>query len=347
MSLRRLAAAILCAAFTIPCSDAARAVDAYWHGVRSTVWSDGIQGGQSNWYSQAPPNGNARNVPDGTATFAAGAMQFNVVMTQDADIDRMIFATDAPLYTFRLARNVDFYVNGAGLINRSNQVPKFTLLKNVIMTVTGAARFVGAGAKAAQITTIDGAALDFLVTARGGDAIVFNTKDGKTRFYASSSAEDMTITNRTGGSVLFNGYATGAKAHIINEADGLLKVSGGFGPDGDLQIPVGEVDNDGSVDIGTRTLRVARNFAQSADGELSLSMSSARFGSVVTSLNATLGGALSILAANNVNPGSYKVVRAGGTRTGKFGQLNFTGPANLKARLAYSAKEVTLIVETK
>src|SRR5690348_12850317 len=105
MSSRRLAAAVFCAVVTLTCAQTAHALDAFWHGVRSDVWSDGIAAGISNWYSQAPPDGVARAVPGGTATFAPGAMRFNLRITQNASVARMIFTSDAPLYTFRIARN--------------------------------------------------------------------------------------------------------------------------------------------------------------------------------------------------------------------------------------------------
>src|SRR5262249_43891997 len=141
--------------------------------------------------------------------------------------------------------------------------------------------------------------------------------------------------------------ATGAKAHLVNKAGGVLNIFVAVGPDGNLQIPIGQVENDGVAIVSDRTLRVARSFTQRAAGLLDLNVFANSFGSVITGQNAAVGGTVSIRAGASAKAGTYRIIRAGGARTGKFAQFAFKGPPNLKARLAYSAKEVVLILENK
>src|SRR5687767_6804042 len=92
-------------ALAIALATQAHALDAFWHGARSTYWNDGIdpQTNKSNWYAQAPPNGNPQDVPDVTAFFPAGALNTLVKVYDDSSVTTiatMRFPATSPAYRF-------------------------------------------------------------------------------------------------------------------------------------------------------------------------------------------------------------------------------------------------------
>ena len=91
------------------------AASAWWHGVRSDNWKDGVSGGQSNWYSLAPPNGTAQPVPDKTAKFAPGAKTFDVSIGAPTTVETMDFRSAPPRYTFTVTDT--FSLTGKGVLN--------------------------------------------------------------------------------------------------------------------------------------------------------------------------------------------------------------------------------------
>jgi hypothetical protein len=345
----RLAAGIAAFIFVCAGSRIVQAEDAFWHGVRSDIWNQGISGGVSNWYSDHPPNGVALDVPTTTAIFADGALRTSIVIKQDAAIGRIRFDPDAPVYSFRIARARKLSLTGRGLTNGSASTPQFTVLQSSLMELTGTARFIASGgAAAANIQTVDGGRLTFGDQTQGGNATVHNDRRGQTVFRNKSSAGQMIITNQNRGVVMFLNLSTGDHAHLINGARGEIDASFGGGPAGDGVIPVGAIDNGGVVDLSSNTLKVAQTFTQTGGGSLNLDLtSSTLFGSIVTTQGATLGGDLNVTAHLGIDPGNYKIIHAKGGRTGTFARLTFTGRNDLKARLAYSGKEVVLIVTEK
>lgn len=351
MSSRRIAAAILCAAFTLTCADSANALDAFWHGVRSDRWSDGLDPAtqQSNWYSQAPPNGVARRVPDGTATFAKNAMTSSLIITNLAEIGLMQFDSDAPLYAFRIARNTALRLTGAGLLNKSSSTPRFTLLGEAQMELRDDAHLASLGATpAAQITLTDDAVLFFRDQSGGGNAIVANKNHSELGFLDQSSAENMTILNQSHGIVLFDSLASGDNAHLINQVTGFVDFTATSGPNGDHKMPVGRIENDGTIGLDYLRLIVAKSFTQTSNGSLRLRLHRpANSGAVTTGQNVTLGGELVLQASPITETGTFNVVRAGGALGGKFTSVRFIGRADLKARVAYSGKLVRVFVEEK
>ena len=351
MSLRQLAAAVACTTviLAVVTSIPAHALDAFWHGVRSDKWEDGIDPGtqQSNWYSQAPPNGAARQVPHGTATFAKDALRMSLRITSLAEVGLMQFDSDAPLYAFRVARNAALRLTGAGL--KSSSTPRFTLLGHAQMNLHDDAHLVSLGATpAAQITLTDDAVLFFRDQSGGGNATVANKNNSEVGFLNHSSAENMTILNQSNGIVLFNNLASGGKAHLINQVTGLLDFTNTSGPNGDHRMPVGRIENDGFISLRYLKLVVGKSFTQTANGQLRLALyKPANSGGVVTGQNVTLGGDLVLEASPITTTGSFDVVRAGGAITGKFASVFLLGRNDLKARVAYSGKLVRVFIEEK
>lgn len=110
--------------------------DAYWHGVINNEWTVGIDSstGLSNWYSKPPPNGTARDVPSGSATFAAGAKQFSVHVSADATIQKMVFTATAPHYSFLIHGQDRLYIKGDGIIDKGTVHPKFFVTGSVFIS---------------------------------------------------------------------------------------------------------------------------------------------------------------------------------------------------------------------
>jgi hypothetical protein len=159
----------------------------------------------------------------------------------------------------------------------------------------------------------------------------------------------MTIRNRDGGEVTFFDRSTGGDARLENQRQGVIEFLG-TGPAGDRVIPVGTIVNNGRIGLGDRTLKVRHGFGQGSSGVLFIDVKSGgRVGGVDDTVGAVnLNGALVVYADRTTRPGNYKIVRARqGVRSGKFSTLILRGRNNLKARLAYSRKEVTLIIERK
>lgn len=293
--------------------------------------------------------GVARAVPDGIATFADGAMRFGIVVRQNATIGRMRFTVDAPLYSFTIARNKSFVVGGFGVSNQSTNSPRIRVLGGAELRLTGTARLVGPqSSPAARITTTDDGGLIFVDSARGGNGVVINSARGVTSFDDNSSAEQMDITNQNGGWTIFAGRSTGETASIFNSAGGDLDCVHAFGPQNDRRLPMGDVVNRGRVLLGRVNLALIRGYTQSSEGTLNINViSNTIFGVLTTGQGVRLAGAFIVNAGAGVQAGTYKVIRATGARTGKFASVQLNGAPTLKARLAYSGKEVSLILEPK
>jgi len=320
----------------------------YWHGVRSDDWNDGISGSVSNWYSAPPPNGGPLNVPKINAMFAKGALRLNIVIRNRTGIGKMQFEPEAPVYTFRIARNRTMTIDGAGIVNKSNSTPKFTVLKGATLLLNGTAALRPlAGGASASIEAVDlGAGFKLGSEAKGGNAIVLNRNNAYTHFLDRSTAERMTITSRSGGETAFFDRSSPERAHLINLTGGYTSVAGTDGPSGNGVVPVGRIDNNGQFAIGDRTVNVEQTLTQGADGSLKLIIRQQVYGSLSIEGQATLDGELIVNATSSALPGTYKVIVAN-ARTGQFSKLTFSGPSTLKARLAYSAREVRVIIEPK
>lgn len=137
MAAGRLAfAGILTVAFTMAAAPAF-AGSAYWHGTRSGNWGDGIrsQSGESNWYSTPPPNGSPEPVPDGTATFAAGADHVTVTIDRPTIVRTLVFEKVPQRY--RIIVDNPLTVIGKGVVTERSRPPLFEI--SSAMTLIGRA----------------------------------------------------------------------------------------------------------------------------------------------------------------------------------------------------------------
>lgn len=347
MKMRIGIGAMLACALAIGITAQAYALDAFWHGVRSTDWNHGIHPPTqtSNWYSLAPPNGLPRQVPDGTATFANGAVRMRLKISDDTVIATMRFPANTATYTFGIDTDKQLLINGSGLINNSTVSPFFFV--DGSMTFVQAAKMTGTAGPSAKISTINDGTLSFRNTSRGGNAIVKNILGGKTVFFDRSSADQMVITNlgSNGGAqtTSFFGRSNGGEAKFRNKAEGILNFQSTSGPAGDRKVTAGQISNAGRMKVGLNTLTVLEAFKQTGSGFLQLQITPKLAGRVVVRNAATIGGTLVIDGQSNLKKGQHLILHAVGGLKGKFGKVQFIGfPAGPKPVLVYSPNKVVL-----
>jgi len=323
------------------------ALDAFWHGVRSSDWDHGIDPvtQQSNWYSQAPPNGVATGVPDGEAVFAAGALRMAVEIKFKNEIGAMRFPANTPKYIISIFPDVQFTVTGAGVVNNSTVVPQIRNSGRMIMTRQ--AKFVGNSARAALVK--NQSSLRFTGSSGGGNAEVSNESGtAQTVFFGTSSADSMLITNRaTLGrtTTAFADRSTGGSAELINENSGSLEFDATTGPAGDGKVTAGRIRNAGSLVLGKNILTLSGAFNQRTSGQTHIIVRKPAQGRLVVNNIATLDGSLVVNGDTKLLAGRYVILRAAGGRVGKFKTVTFNGfRPGPKPRLIYTPKQIVLSV---
>lgn len=340
-------AALGAAALLLASAPGAGALDAFWHGVRDAKWGTGAAFGASNWYSAAPPDGVALDVPDGAATFTEGALQFEIsIGTRRTNIQSVVFPRRAPRYAFTVEPGVVFRVHGLGVVTQTNRPPRFVIRDDARMTLDDAARFDPVtGPISARVFVDPLGRLTFPKGGRGGNAEVRSR--GIIAFAGTSTAEHMSVTmfsDAAGERPLaeFAELSTPGDANFDIGPNCTLDVGLTQGPNGDGAVTAGTVVNAGRVVVGDNVLTLSRNFSQNEDtGRLSITGDRLNApGMLVVEGQATLAGAL-VLTDGGIRPGSYRVLLA---KAGRTGRLRLR-PRTPGARLAYSAKEVRLIID--
>jgi hypothetical protein len=321
----------------------ASALDAFWHGVRSNDWNHGIHppSQTSNWYSEKPPNGLPRGVPNGTATFAAGAMSGNIFVENDTEIKFMKFPANTPLYFFSIQTNKTLLVTG-GLLNSSATQQWITI--HGTMTFAGPAKVTG---KAKFFVERDGQ-LNFRDASRGGSASVQNAA-GQVVFSDRASADRMVITNIKSGIVALTSFtdrSTGGKARIANLQGNILSFDRTTGPAGNRKVTAGSINNSGSLNVGLTNLALSDSFKQDGKGKLRIQLTRTGGGRIVVAGNASVGGILELSGARTLRRGMRLIVQATGRVSGRFAKLVLPGfpAARRKPILVYTAKGVSLKV---
>jgi hypothetical protein len=341
----------------------AGAGDAYWHGSRSTDWSDGVQGSVSNWYARPPhatPN-TPLPVPTTAAIFAPGARNHAVVVTGQVRIEEMVFTPGdffpgTGQYGIGVGGFAGLTVTGRGLINRSTVAPSILLAPYATMRFTNAARIVS-GSGSIQITS-HGGSLHFWDTSKGGDATVSNTHSGDrygtVLFLGRSSAGSMIIANAGKTGLAFFDHSSAGDADLANNYDfsAPLEPQINFrrtrGPAGDHKLTAGSIANNfGSVIIGENQITVLRTFTQGANGTLEIDVIGSRAGAVRVKGPTRIDGTL-VVKTDNPRIGRYVILRPTGGRRGLFSRVRYTGlPATLKGRITYLGTDVVLFIERR
>jgi hypothetical protein len=341
MKVVKFAAAFAAMTFLAGISSQAFALDAFWHGVRSTNWGDGVSAGLSNWYDQAPQAGAPVGVPNGTATFAAGAMQFNVIVNDIRSIGKIHHTANAPRYMIVVDSSGRLVVAGAGLVQDS--VAQQSFYVSGTMRFMNSARVVSSG-RPPEFQVLDEGSLQFRNTSRGGDATAQLLDEGELTFFEDSSADQMNIVLRNYSSAYFYGRSNGGAATFRTQSDGELRFDLTQGPGASNRLTARQITNGAFVRLGSNTLTLQTSFTQTPTGALSMSATRARVGKLVANRVALAGG-LDVTGATNLARGQYVLIQSGG-RTGTFANVFFHNfPAGMSKRIKYVGNNVVLVLQ--
>jgi len=334
--LRDLAIAILCLLHP----SAGTSQDAFWHGVISSSWDQGIIGVgdvASNWYSLAPPNGDPLEVPTGTARFFPGAITTTVNVPSPIGIKSIVFGDGVELYQFLV--DAPMLIDGDGLSNVATG-PKhlFSVRSGGRIDFAGNSQLTGSPI---SIDNEVSQGIWFRENSKGGSTEIFNLPGGSTGFFDRSEAENMLIVNRRRSTTSFRGRSNPGRAEFRNEARGRLLLSTTKGPRGNDRITSGEIENNGFLALGQNRLNVRGTFRQRGRGVLRIDIAGRTdFGSIRAD-NARLGGRL-IVNLKGAKMKSYTVISAKTIFRGKFSRVQFIGG---KASVEYRRGAVVVVVE--
>jgi hypothetical protein len=345
-----------CVAFllVLGAASSADAADVFWQGRQNRIWDHFNPGARlNNWYTRLPLKGVARQAPEyfETAVFAPDAEDHVILSDGPVNLSSMRFLSDTKRYTIWI-REGHFRINTSGLlpfgiVNQSPSPPRLVISDAGTLSLIDASiksQKDGLGKRAASIKIYTGGRLAFTGVSKGGDASA--TNEGSIVFKNGSSADNMAITNigsfgqSNRPATSFHHESTGGNAVFVNGFQATLDFSQTLGPAEDRNVSARFIANNGDLFIGENTLTVDR-FQQTSDGHLNITiLSKRRHGSVEVKGKAVLGGRLEVFFEGGRRPGEYTILEAEGGRVGTF----TLGNANM-GRLAYSAKEVKLIVD--
>jgi hypothetical protein len=346
---RLAAAAVLLFGFGAP-AGAGQAF--FWHGVRSAVWNDGIQGGASNWYSKAPPNGDPVADPFGreTARFAPNALRKRVTFSDSVTIRTMLFYPNVEQYRFTLKGN-SVNIGGGGIINNAAVTPIFDVNLEAELKFSGAARIVANGAgRGALIRTRDSARVKFVGTSNGGNADIDNTESGVTVFGNKSSAASMFITNNgEKAKILFYDHSTAGRAALINTM-GTLKFDTA-GPNGDRAITSGSISNAGNMQVVSERLSVTGQLTLRTTGMLTVDYYDVGAKTevvrpIIVDGDVRLAGTFKIIRDVAASVRRFTVIHGRRARVGKFSKVAFSEALRRRnARLVYQGSDVVVLLD--
>jgi hypothetical protein len=323
----------------------------FWHGVRSAVWNDGIQGGASNWYNKAPPNGDPVADPFGrnTARFAPNALRKSVTFSDFVTIRTMLFYPNVEQYRFTL-KGQDLNISGGGIVNNAAATPIFVVNLGAELKFSGAARIVANGAgRGALIQTRDSTRVKFVGTSDGGNADIDNTESGITVFGNKSSAASMFITNNgEKAKIFFFDQSTAGRAALINNR-GTLKFDTA-GPNGDRAITSGSISNAGNMQVVSERLSVTGQLTLRSAGKLTIDYDFGAKTEVVRPIivdgDVRLAGTLEFVRDVPASVRSFTVIHGRRARVGKFRKVTFSQPLRRRnARLVYRGSDVVVLLD--
>ena len=328
-----------CAAWAVVLSlvPEAHALDAFWHGVRSRFWHHGLKGSTSNWYSQAPAQGAPLNVPNGVANFAFGALRHDVIIAKSTSIGSMIFQDGVEKYGFVIRDSAKFKILGAGIRNNGSETPTFRLRDRLdTMRFENRARIEG------PVSIKSDGRIFFDGRTNAGGAEIDNRRF--LTFNNKSSAGKALVVNQ--GLVQFFNRSTAGKATIINGGGIGLGLTRGLRNDG--RVTAGEVSNlgNGSMSIGTNQLVISENLTLGRKGELDIEIRDGAVGNIIVNKNASTRGKLTVHDHDGKRR-RYTILKALGSRSGRFSEVVLKTSGSLAARIVYLANEVQLVLRRK
>ena len=175
----------------------------------------------SNWVGSGSDFNTATNWDSGVPTDVAGfnsASPTSINLSAGASLNSFTFNSGASAYTIN-ANSQNMSINGAGIVNNSNNTQTFT-------TTGGQIAFTNsASAGNAVFNASNIGSLDFFNSSSAGSATI-NLNRGEIQFNQTSSAGTATITVTNSGSVAFTGTSDASNAAIINNSSGQVNLSG-------------------------------------------------------------------------------------------------------------------------
>lgn len=221
-----------------------------------TIFRDGSSAGNAAFDNSNRGTvvfGDALGPPGGSDTSTAGKAVFN-----NHDGGGVVFLghTNAGQATITNGNN-----------GGSTQFFEFSSAASAMMT-TSATGYIGFFQNStAANATIDNSGLTYFGTSGGateaptaGNATITNRSGGALVFAAYATAGNATITTESGASVKFVDNATGGAAQFITQGTGYVDFGGSLGPNGDGRITAGSIAGSGTYYIGGgNTLTVGGN----------------------------------------------------------------------------------------
>jgi hypothetical protein len=259
-------------------ASAAQALDGYWHGILSNDWNDGLAGDASNWFDMAPPNGDAVDVPDGTAIFAPGAQTMDVVVNKLTQIKKVEFTAGNDAYTIFVTSKGGLTISGAGVSNVSAVAQTFSVDgKSSLLTFRNDAEagIPGAGALPVTIVNKDRGETRFKGKSSASDAEITN-EGGKLRFDDKSSAGSAKLTNNHSKSEIhFLDKATGGSATIQNVKGAVL-----FKKTNRKSVPVKKIVNKSRLIVGPAKVAIANTLKLTKSATLNMDVGTKKKGRI-------------------------------------------------------------------
>ncbi|WP_375779737.1 autotransporter domain-containing protein [Bradyrhizobium sp. ma5] len=221
-----------------------------------TIFRDGSSAGNATFDNSSRGTvvfGDALGPPGGSDTSTAGKAVFN-----NHDGGGVVFLghTNAGQATITNGNN-----------GGSTQFFEFSSAASAMMT-TSATGYIGFfQSSTAANATIDNSGLTYFGTSGGateaptaGNATITNRSGGALIFAAYATAGNATITTESGASVKFVDNTTGGTAQFITQGTGYVDFGSSLGPNGDGRITAGSIAGSGTYYIGGgNTLAVGGN----------------------------------------------------------------------------------------
>jgi hypothetical protein len=337
------AARIACAAMPVLAfAPDAIAQSAYWHGVRSDNWNDGVNGGVSNWYSEPPAAGDPRDVPTAQAIFAPGAVRKTVTVNTRTAVEAMIFQAGVEQYLFNIRHMMSIGGSG-GIRNDAALTPRFDVagLGAFLKFVSGA-RLIGNDGRAAQILNRNAGSTIFEDNSKAGDASIEGRATGTTTFRDRASADRAFISIGNNARTEFEDRSTGGRATFLNQAGGVLDFSATKGPANNKRLTAGEIDNSGDLAIGLNLITGLDDLVLHQNGTLMIDLRGKKSGVLVTAA-ARIDGAFVVDCTQPPSKERFVIVKSQ-ARRGRFASLDLRGDcANLDAEIRYFGGDVLLV----
>jgi hypothetical protein len=328
----------------------AYALDGYWHGERSSSWSDGSDGTKSNWYTEAPPNGDPVNVPDGTAIFAPGALRSVASVSGKQTVVNIWFSpggTDQ--YTFNIpgVNGPDTLTINGGEVSNESAVDQLFFIGNQGRLI------------------LLGGVLGGIDPDPQNTILVYNSIGGRTVFRNDSFAIATHIVNNKGGIAIFQDKSIASGCRFTNNGKGatiifedksksfnvmLNNITGKvvLKPKKRKKYDFGNIVNQSKISIGRNQLN-ASSFVMTSASRLVFNMVRPKTSGMAKVRGGLhVDGNVTIQGAASWRPGHKYLLMKGKPLTGRFKKLKYASfSKSVKPVLVYKRNSVIVKIKKK